>query len=301
MILDPDHMTNRSFFLSPSVATAVIALTAICFGLVPLFARQLQILGVDSSAIALYRYIFTAAVMLPFMPLARAKRREALLLGGAGLFMGLGWIGYLEALQTAPIAAASVVYMTYPLFALLFAWAMMGQRPNWRAMTSGFLVLVAATLLLDPRVLSTESVTALLWSLPAPVSFGFVVVVLSSMVPGLNPFERMACGMTGAVMGLAPLALSAAPDVVMLPTRTDQWLLVAGMGIVTALIPQFLYTLACPRVGPSRSAAAGSFELPTMLAVGWLAFGEVIGSREVASASLIIMAIAIAPAIRPAR
>lgn len=292
-------MTTRSFLSGASAATAVIALTAVCFGLVPLFARQLQILGVDSSAIALYRYVFSAAVMLPFLPLARAKRREALLLVGAGLSMGLGWIGYLEALQVVPIAAASVIYMTYPLFTVLFAWVMISQRPTRRAMISGFVVLAAAALLFDPRALSTEGLTALLWSLPAPISFGFVIVVLSAMVPGLNPLERMACGMTGAVVGLAPLALSVGPEVVLLPAGVDQWLLIAGMGAVTALVPQLLYTLACPRVGPSRSAAAGSFELPTMFAVGWFAFGEVISSREVISASLVLIAIVLAPTVRP--
>jgi drug/metabolite transporter (DMT)-like permease len=84
-----------------------------------------------------------------------------------------------------------------------------------------------------------------------------------------------------------------------LPARAEGWVLVAGLAAVTALLPQLLYTLACPRVGPARSAAAGSLELPTMFAVGWLAFGEAIGPRELMAAILVIGAIAVSPAIRP--
>lgn len=283
---------------SPAAATALIAVTAVCFGLMPLFARELQDLGLASPAIALYRYVFSAAVLLPFLPRSRAKRGQALAMGAAGLVVGVGWIGYLEAVKVAPVAAAGVVYMSYPLFAVLFAWILAGLKPTRRALAAGGLVLAAAALLLDPRALSAEVVAALAWSLPAPASFGLLIVVLSTMVTGLSPLERMACGMTGAMLGLAPLALSVEPGAI-LPARAEGWVLVAGLAAVTALLPQLLYTLACPRVGPARSAAARSFELPTMFAVGWLAFGEAIGPRELMAAILVIGAIAVSPAIRP--
>jgi drug/metabolite transporter (DMT)-like permease len=47
-------------------ATAVLILTAVCFGLVPLFAKGLMETGTNSSAIAFYRYGFTALIMFPF-------------------------------------------------------------------------------------------------------------------------------------------------------------------------------------------------------------------------------------------
>src|SRR6056297_2483849 len=108
-------MTRAARLLDPtSVATLAVALTAVLFGLVPLFARELQAEGVGAASIALSRYVLSAAVLLPFLPLQRAKRSEGLLIGGAGMAMGLGWICYLQAIETAPIAAAGVIYMSYP-------------------------------------------------------------------------------------------------------------------------------------------------------------------------------------------
>lgn len=278
--------------------TAVIALSAVCFGLVPLFARELQALGVSSPAIALYRFAFSAALLVPFLPRERAKLRDGLTVVGAGMLVGVGWIGYLEAVKVAPVAAAGVIYMSYPLFAVLFAWLLVGQRPGRRALGAALLVLTAAALLLNPDNLSPCGIAALLWSVPAPLSFGLMVVVLSCMARRLQSMERLACGTAGASLGLSPLALAANPHD-LLPASLEVWSLIAGLTLTTALIPQLLYTLACPRVGPARSAATGSFELPTMFAIGWLAFGEAIGPRELAAAVFVLAAIAFAPAVRP--
>ncbi len=278
----------------PVAATVAIAVSAVCFGLVPLFARELQALGVDPAAIAFYRYAFTAAVMLPFLPLARRKRRQAVTLAVAGMLTGLGWIGYLRAIETEPVAAAGVVYMSYPVFALLFAWMLLRQRPGLRAWVACALVLAGAALLVGGD--QDISVQALLWALPAPITFGLIIVVLSTMVPNLTVPERLACGIGGAVVGLAPLAMMAGPGS-LVPTSGEVWLSILGMGLLTALLPQMIYTFACPRVGPARAAATGAFELPTMIAVGWFAFSETVGVLDLTAAALVLAAILLAPAI----
>jgi drug/metabolite transporter (DMT)-like permease len=284
---------------STLVATLAVALTAIMFGLVPLFARQLQAEGVGAATIALARYLLSAIVLLPFLPLARAKRREALLIGGAGMALGLGWIAYLQAIEVAPIAAAGVIYMSYPLFCLAFAWLLLGQRPSGRAVAAGLMILLAAGLLLDPGGLPPGTALALLWSLPAPATFGFIVLVLCALTPNLTALEKLAAGMGGSALGLAPMALTQEPGSV-LPQTVEGWAWIAGLGLVTALLPQLLYTIAAPRLGAARASAAGSFELPMMLAIGWIAFGETLGLRGAVASALVLAAIALSPAIRPA-
>ena len=99
--------TLSPFHLGSASATLVIAASAICFGLVPLFVRELQGLGTGPATIALYRYGFSALFLLPFLPLQREKRGGALLLMGSGIVFSLSLIGYLEALGGALDVAAS--------------------------------------------------------------------------------------------------------------------------------------------------------------------------------------------------
>ena len=224
--------------------------------------------------------------------------REALMLAGAGMLMGLGWVGYLEAVKTAPVAAAGMVYMTYPLFTLLFAWWLVGQRPTWRAGQAVLLVLGAAALMLGPGELSPAQMLALGLALPAPIAFGLIVVIISACLKRLSTLERMACGMLGAVAGLAPVVFAGSTEPLWPAIFSNAWM-VFGVAFVTALVPQLLYTYAAPALGPARSAAAGSFELPTMLIVGWMAFGESVGWQELIAAAMVIAAVLLSPPVAP--
>lgn len=291
-------MSNASlprFSFSPATATLMIVAAALCFGLVPVFVRELQGLGTGSATIALYRYGISVLVLLPFVPRQRHKLAPALLLAAAGAVFALSMIGYVEALSVAPLAAAGVVYMSYPAFAAFFAWILLRQALSWRTFAAAGLVIGAAALLLDPQSLSAEVFQALVWAIPTPVAFGFLIVVLSGLAGELSSLERAVSTLIGSIVGLLPLALHESGGSV-LPATTTEWGLVVVMGLVTALIPQLMYTVACRKIGPMRTAAAGSFELPTMFLIGWVVFGEKFGFLELVCALLVLSAILVAPA-----
>ena len=285
--------------VGPKTATALIMTAAVCFGSVPLFARTLTEAGVSSPAIAFYRFVFSLAIVCPFFPRSREKRRAALMATAAGLGVGLGWIGYLESLKVAPVAAAGVIYMSYPMFTVLFGWLLLGQRPSRRAGVASAMVLAAAALALSPGAVPVEAIPVLLTAFAAPVAFAVSIVVTIGMSNRLAPLERMSCILLGAVLGLAPLIAVTDGIDALVPATPAAWPLVAGLALITATIPQSVYSFAAPRVGPARTAMAGSFELPTMFAVGWLAFGETASAIDIVSASLVIGAIALTPVAMP--
>jgi drug/metabolite transporter (DMT)-like permease len=288
---------EHSPLAGPGAATAAIVAASVCFGLVPLFARELQAAGMADAAIAFYRFGFSALMLLPFLPRTRAKRKPAAIMVGTGMLMSLGWLGYLDALRTLPVASAGVIYMSYPLFALVLGWLLAGAAVGWRGWLAGAMILSGAALLGEGGGLAGAGPLAVLKALAAPLTFGLGIVILSSFMHGLTAPERMVCAALGSVLGMTPLLL-ATPAAGFVPDAASGWLMIAGLGLVTALVPQLVYVSAAPRLGPGRTAAAGSVELPTMLLVGALAFGEALGPREIAAAALVLAAILIAPAVR---
>jgi drug/metabolite transporter (DMT)-like permease len=94
------------------------------------------------------------------------------------------------------------------------------------------------------------------------------------------------------VIGLSPLILSSEVGEV-LPKSGNDWFLIVGIGLMTALIPQLIYTVCSPIIGATRTAVVGSIELPTMFAVGVLAFGEVITGGQALACALVLGAIAL--------
>jgi len=289
-IASPDH---RQLF-GPGLATAAVIAASVGFGLVPYFARTLTAEGMAPHAIAFFRYAFAAIVLLPSVWLARAQWAPVAWGLVAGIGMGVGWIGYVRALELAPVSTVGVLYMTYPVFTLLIAWLMFGDVPRHRAIIAAVMIVGAAALATSPDAITPDQVPALVLSLAAPLGFGFGINVLVHKLTVLHPLVRIGCVSLGSVLGLLPL-MAATPVAALFPVSVSGWWLVAGIAFGSALVPQLLYTVAAPVIGTARTAIAGSFELPTMFLVGWFAFAEPVGPAQWIACIIIISAIALTP------
>jgi drug/metabolite transporter (DMT)-like permease len=281
------------------LGSLMVGFSAVCFGMIPFFARSLIEAGLAPPAIAFYRYMFAAVAFLPFLRLRGAQGRASLWGYASGFLVGLGWVGYVRSLELLPVAVAGVLYMTYPLFTLIVG-LFFGDRPAGRAVLGAALI-VAAAALATQTDLGGQPVTliAVLFALAAPMAFGLSINVLAHKLAPIPPISRIASFATGSATGLVPLILTY-PATEVIPAGAGQWGLVLALGIFSALLPQFIYTTWVPRIGGARAAALGAIELPTMFAVGWIAFGEAAGPRDLAAGALVLTAILMTPA-RPPR
>jgi len=267
-----------------------VLLASVCFGIVPYFSRSLTDQGLAPYAIAFYRYILAAVLLLPLLMRQVAAWREVLWGMGAGVIMGLGWVGYVTALKTVPTSTVGVLYMTYPVFTVVIAWALFADRPTRRSLIACALIIAAAVIAGSPASVPLEHLPTLLLSLAAPFGFGFGISVLVHRLSRIPPLARIGSVSLGSVLGLLPMVLMSEAAAV-LPQSTDDWVLIAGIGLVTALIPQWIYTICSPMIGTARTAVIGSIELPTMFAVGLLAFGEAITTIHIIACALVLAAI----------
>ena len=90
--------------LNPTVATIMVALSTVGYALVPLFAKTLIDAGFASPAIVFYRFMLVGLLLLPVLTFAPEKRVDTFWAMSGGLAMGFGWIGYIEALKSTPVA-----------------------------------------------------------------------------------------------------------------------------------------------------------------------------------------------------
>lgn len=275
-----------------ALAVAGVLFASICFGLVPYFSRGLTQQGVAPYAVAFYRYIVAAILLLPVLVMHRKAWREICWGLSAGAVMGLGWIGYVTALETLPASTVGVLYMTYPVFTLVIAWALFSDAPTRSALLASGLIVLAAIIAGSPASVSPQHIPTLLVALAAPFGFGFGICVLVHRLSRIAPLARIASVSLGSVLGLFPLMLSA--DVQqLLPEGQSDWILIVGIGLVTALVPQLIYTICSPLIGASQTAVVGSIELPTMFVVGFVAFGEAITAPQAIACALVLGAIGI--------
>ncbi len=282
------------------LGTILIGFAALCFGTVPFFARSLIDGGISPAAVAFWRFALTGIVLCPLVWPVRRERAAIGWAVSAGLALGLGWIGYASALKSIPVATAGVIYMTYPLFTAILGWAWFGYRPTGRAILAAGLVLLAAIVSSSSGTIDPANFSAILLAFAAPLGFAYGIAVLTMKLAALPVFPRMAAIQLGASAGLAPVLLATGSAASLLPGDPSGWWLIAGAAIVTALLPQLIYTVYAPRIGATRTAVAGSAELPTMFLIGWLAFAEPLGAGQWAACAFILTAILISPT-RPTR
>lgn len=275
-----------------ALAVAGVLFASICFGFVPYFSRGLTDQGLAPYAVAFYRYILAAIILLPALLMHRLKWREIIWGMVAGAVMGLGWVGYVTALETVPASTVGVLYMTYPVFTIVIAWALFGDQPTRRSLVAAGMIVIAAIIAGSPASVAPDQIPTLIVSLAAPFGFGFGICVLVHRLARIAPLARIASISLGSVIGLAPLILSSEVGEI-LPKGGNDWFLIIGIGLVTALIPQLIYTVCSPVIGATRTAVIGSIELPTMFAVGVLAFGEVITGAQAVACGLVLGAIAL--------
>lgn len=273
-----------------TMAALGVLFASVCFGIVPYFSRNLTDQGLAPHAVAFYRYVIAAVILFPAF-LSQLKAWRELVWGlCAGAAMGLGWIGYVTAVETIPASTVGVLYMTYPVFTVVIAWALFAETPSRRALIASSLIILAAVIAGNPSAVPSNQLATLAISLAAPLGFGFGICVLVHRLSRIPPLARIASVSLGSVLALAPLvATSTSAEI--LPKDFDTWMLILGIAVLSALVPQLIYTVSSPIIGASRTAVIGSVELPTMFLVSIFAFGENLTFSQFIACALVVIAI----------
>lgn len=291
-------MTRAADIVPPSDGRVALAMAAVvagaaCFGTLPLFTRMLTEAGLAPPAIAFWRFALTAIVLLPLLRLRGGAWRPTLwaMAGGAG--MGLGWIGFVHSLTTMSIAEAGVLFMTYPVFAILFAGVLFGVRPRPAELVATGLIVLAAVLAAPTGTPASVPIGgAVLFALAAPAAYGLLLNILAFKLSDLRPLGAVGAVALGSILALAPLVVRLpASAIVPADPAALPWML--AISLATALVPQLLFVLFAPVIGPVRTAIAGSMELTAMLVVAVLAYAERLSPAQALATVLVLAAVAL--------
>lgn len=110
----------------------VLALGVLSFAFAPILVRLAG--DVPGIAIAVWRTVIAAAVLLPAAAVRigpevrRFGHRDVVLILGAGVFLGLHFIAWIESLYHTTVASASVLVTIHPLILAVLGYLVLGER-----------------------------------------------------------------------------------------------------------------------------------------------------------------------------
>ena len=136
---------------TPASAVWALAIGMLSFGMSPILVR----FAIDAPglALAVWRTIFAVVLLAPFAlpkigPEVRTfTRRDWLLVGTAGVFLGFHFIAWIEALYWTSVASVSVLVTTSPLFIALLGFVVLRERLEARTVAAIVVAVAGAALI----------------------------------------------------------------------------------------------------------------------------------------------------------
>jgi drug/metabolite transporter (DMT)-like permease len=273
---------------------ALVALGAIGFGLMPLFARTAYADGLSALSLLTWRFAIAFACLLPFLPRLLAAKTDTLVavLAGAG-YMGIN-LFYFLALERLTVALTVLILFTYPLFTILIGWLAFREKLTWQNAAAALLVLLAAILILAPAGFGDKvDPVGLGMAFVPPAAYALFVHIAAKRLSRMAIPVRLGGVFLGGLIAMVGLGLIMEGHIAA-PASAASWGAAIALALLSTVFALGLLLYGAPLAGAERTAVAGASELVTALVVGAVAYGESLDATTLAGAAMIVCAILLA-------
>lgn len=289
----------------PVIATALIAgappnyLGGIALRLLAMLAMSLMFVLVkfiDESGIHLLESLFwRQALVLPFLlfwiwKFAGFHTLKTKRLGSHARRMVMGLTGMscnFLAMILLPMAEATTINLSVPIFAVVFAAILLGERAGWLRWSAVTLGFIGVVIVLDPGTIFASG-------LDARHGLGTVIAITGAIITATISIALRDLGRTEnastivfyfSLMSMIPLGL--ALPFVITPHSAEQWLMLAGLGFSGAVVQMTL--TASLRLAPVSVVLPMDYSaLLWAIALGWYVFGTIPAETTWFGAPLIV-------------
>jgi drug/metabolite transporter (DMT)-like permease len=204
--------------------------------------------------------------------------------------MGFGTV----AMKYLPISEAALLAYTMPIWTMLFAWPILGERPTLRSVIALVLAFAGLAVLFSGQHFSFDQakIMGVALALGAAVLFAFGSVTAGTPIP-LKPIALVAWLVGLGCLPMIVLGLLIEhPDIAALSPRG--WALMVYMTLGPMAIAYLTWFAALRRLQPA-AATTGSLGVPIVgVCAGALFLGDPFGLREIAALVLTLAGVALA-------
>jgi len=247
----------------------LVAVSAVAFGTLPIFARYAFADGMDALSILFVRFTLAATVMLVVL-LIRGERLPR----GSALYrlVGMGAVGYvaqttayLTALEYASAGLVAFLLYLYPVFVALLAVLVLGERLTVVKGLALALALTGATLTAGPM---EGQVLGILLAIAAATLYSIYIVVGSQVMKDVPPVQSSTVIFAAAGLSAGALMVLNGPR---LPASEAGWSAMAAMIGFSTILSVVTFLAGLERIGPTNAALVSMLEpLVTVLLATWV-------------------------------
>lgn len=280
---------------SGAVGAILVVVSAVSFGLIPLFASWARD-GETPLETRLGLRFAIAGVVLGAIALARGARWArggalwTLLFMGAGLYFAQSWC-YFQALEVGtPSGLVALLLYLNPAIVAALARLFFKEALTRRRLAAIALAIGGTALMLGPTIGLGSGrrapIEGVLYGLGAACTYAVYLVVGSRATRGQDDLASTALICLGAAVSFCALALT--KNSLQLPASGTGWLGIALLAIVSTVVAVTTLFAGMKRIGPVRAATLSTIEAATAVVVGAIALGDPMGIVQLAGGALVL-------------
>lgn len=275
---------------------AAILISAVLWGLIGVFVKNLVVAGLGSYEIVGIRAIFSAIILVVAM-LCYDRTALRIRWQDCWYFVGTGMLSmvffnycYFTAMQVSSISVAVALLYTAPVFVMLFSAVLFKEKLT-------LIKIIAALLTFGGCVL----VTGMLADAPEVSFYGALLGIGSGIGYALySVFGKYALQRYGSLtitmytfifgsIGIIPFMDWEKSFTAI--TKSEVWLFGLGIAILCSVLPYFLYTYGLNEVEAGKAAVMATVEPLVAASLGIIFFNEDLGLSKATGMVLIIFAV----------
>ncbi|MEE2948055.1 MAG: DMT family transporter [Verrucomicrobiota bacterium] len=282
--------------------TPTIALVcgALAIGFAPVFAAfalKPEYGGFGPAAIGFYRVFFA----LPFLWLLllstpnkaeQPKRtcRPTGMLALAGFFFAVDLVSWHWSINYTTVANATLLANFAPLWVMLWAGRLFGERITPRFLGALGLAFVGAAVLMNASFrLSTMQLFGDALSLLTAISYGSYMLTVKKLREICSPQEIMAWSGLFAVPLMLATALASGET--MGTTQLNGWLVLLGLALISHFAGQGLIAYAFGHLPAALTSLNLLLQPVFAAALGWVLLDQVLGEQQLLGAAIVLGAL----------
>lgn len=280
------------------LGAALMAFSATCYGIIPIFARFAYEGGSTPLALLAFRYVLVAAALLLLArlqgrPIGLGKGQQLAGVAFAVIFALASW-GYFGAVRYLPVSLAVLIFFTHPAVVVLITRLRGGPRLGAARAASVALAFTGLALGLgvSPRGFGGAALDLRGLAFGALSTAGYAAMLLFGGHV-VRRSDAMALNLhTMLISALICVPAALLLDQLALPTTALAWFGAAGV-VLLFLLGVVSFFAALSRIGPVRTAMLSHIEPVVSILGAVLILGESLTALQAIGIALVLGAITI--------
>jgi drug/metabolite transporter (DMT)-like permease len=284
----------------------LVAVSAVSFGLMPLFSRWAERGGVALEMKLGLRFLIGAAILFLLAARERAPRPGGkavlwlILLGGVVYFLE-AYCYFAALIRGTPSGVVSLLLYLYPVSVTIGAWVIFRERIAPRRWAALVIAIIGLALTIGPAAFAASSTAGstgfpggaigILLAVASGVCYAVYILGTSRLV---TPRTALVCSTIVCASAAVVFMSVAVSKQQLLPATLTGWLGVALLGTISTAVALTAFLAGAARTGPVAASTISIIEPVTTTTLGAAFLGERVGLWQILGGTLILLGAVIA-------